>query len=146
MIGFYTLLVLGFCLFGAINVYAFTYHLLTSFSTGVFFEIIFLWVCIGPQIVLYYILKLRQSIASYKYLYDAYSEVKNVSEDLELQNIKTKKQYEKEISSLKEIPFEIIENQKAKIRELTAQRDKYKDEYIKLKKKYLEEKDRRDGL
>ncbi len=146
MVGFYTLLVLGFCLFGAINVYAFTYNILSSVSTTIFFEIIFLWVCIGPQIVLYYILKLKQSIASYKNLYDAYSDVKNETEDLQLENLKSKKKYEREIADLKEVPAEIIENQKAKIRELTAQRDKYKEEYIKLKKKYLEENERKGNL
>lgn len=144
MIGFYILLVLGGCIFFLINVYAVAQNLFTSVSSTVVFELIFLWVCIGPQLVLYYILKLKTSINSYKYLYEAYENTKKQLDDLHFENVSSKKKYEADKENLQNVPYKIIEKQKEVIKELTKQRDRYKEEYIILKKDYLE-KTRRDG-
>lgn len=145
MIGFYLLLVFGFVVFLFINIYAFSLGLLTSIYTIIIFELIFLWVCIGPQIVLYYILKLKKSINSYNNLYQVYKDALKEVDELNLENIKTKKEFNLELENLKDIPNSIIERQKLTIQELTKQRDRYKDEYIYLKRKYLEETNRKDG-
>lgn len=148
MIGFYILLVLGIFMFFLINVYSLTQNLLTSIPSTIVFEIIFLWVCIGPQLILYYILKLKQSINSYKYLYKEYKDTKKQIDDLHLEHSLTKKDYENKIEDLKNVPYQIIEKQKMLIKEITKQRDRYKEEYILLERKYLEkfdESNRKDG-
>lgn len=145
MIGFYILLILGMIMFLLINIYSFAHNLLTSIPSTLIFELIFLWVCIGPQLILYYILKLKQSINSYKYLYGVYEDTKKQVDDLHLENALNRKEYDNKVEDLKNVPYQVIERQKLVIKELTKQRDRYKEEYVILKRKYLEENDGKDG-
>ena len=55
------------------------------------------------------------------------------------------KEYNHQIEDLKDVPYKIIEKQKMTIKELTKQRDRYKEEYIYLKRRFLEETDGKDG-
>ena len=136
MIGFYVLLLLSFIIFIIVNVYLYT---ISIFGLHLMFviilEIILLWVCFGPQLVLYYFIKLRETIKSYEYLYEEYNEVRRLATELEFQNILDKKELKTKLQKESSLPYEIIEGQKEVIVGLTRLRDKLKKDNETLKKK-----------
>ena len=111
-------------------------------------ELILFWVCVGPSITYYYVCKLKKTINDYNNLYNKYEEILRVADDLHLDNVVSKKEFVNKITKATDTEYEVIEKQKLTIKELTKQRNRYKEEYIELKKKYLqlEEKIRKDGF
>lgn len=119
MVGIYVILAIGFCVFCIINVLLYTYGFLQiSIILTIIFEIMALWICFGPELILYYVMTLKESIESYAYLYEQFEEAQKTMNELERQNIKNKKQYKETLNKVTDTPYKLLETQKMQIQEL----------------------------
>ena len=118
MIGIYALLGIGAGVFLIINVLLYTYGFLqASFILTIILEIIAIWFCFGPTLILYYMFNLKTSIEEYAYLYEQYEETQKTIKNLEKQSIRDKRQNIQNSQG----PLIMIENQKKQIENLTKQ-------------------------
>ena len=116
------LFAIGIIVFSTANVFLFLYGILKiSFFITIMIEAILLWVCFGPELILYYTYTLKQNIESYAYLYEQYEENKKTIEILEKERIKERKKYAEAINNVSNKPTQIIEIQRRQIEELNEQ-------------------------
>ena len=135
MIGFYILIAIGFCVFAIINYFLYVFSLLqASFFLTVILEIMVLWVCFGPQLILYYILTLKNNLESYSFLYEQYELSQKTINELEKQNIKDKKPYKDSIMDNSNYNKKTIESLKYEITRLEDEKEQILTEYERIKK------------
>ena len=134
MIGIYVLLIIGLCIFTIINVFLYAYGILQiSLVLTIIFELMAIWICFGPELILYYILTLKESIESYAYLYEQYEEAQKTMNELEKQNLKNKREYKENLLKATNTPYKMIENQKLQIQELARENQSLSNQIYDLK-------------
>lgn len=134
MFGLIVLIIIGICIFVIINVFLYTFQILqVSILIFIILEIMSLWICFGPQLILYYILKLKENIESYSYLYEQYESMQNIIRELEQKNLDTKKLYNEKLKKSVKAPYAIINSQKNTIEELTQLKQDLKMNLRKVK-------------
>ena len=131
-------LLIGVVIFISINVYAFSNGILIFNNTAIIFEIIFFWLCLGPQLMAHFFLKASKYQAAYEELKKKYNKLQKEKDDLEFNKTIFEQRNKKKVEESTKAKDVMIEQQFESLKEMTEQRNAYKQKYIETKKRLLE--------